>query len=286
MLAQFIQDLIHLEGGEDGLDQHGGLDRAAGNAEFFLGHDEYVVPQARFEVRLHLGQIEVGARAARDQFLGIVEHEQGEIEDAAGGALAVDQHVLFVEMPAARTHDQRRQLVVELIALAALLEIDPPPDGVYDVDLALDLVRPERRVGIFEVGHVGIGAAIQGVDDHFAIDRTGDLDASAKQILGQRSDGPVAVSDGGGFRQEVRPYAGIQAGLNLDALLQEFLAARFEAAAKLGDEIECFESEDLGECRRNRGLDFDAGGQWRAHIVSWFRGGNRCYGKVNTPRPF
>ena len=55
-------------------------------------------------------------------------------------ALAVDQHVLFVEVPAARTHLQRRDLVVELVGLAALLERQRAADRLAEVDLALDLV--------------------------------------------------------------------------------------------------------------------------------------------------
>jgi hypothetical protein len=122
VLAQLVQDLVHLEGGQDGLDQHGGLDRALRQAQLVLRHHEDVVPQARLEVRFHLRQVEIRAGAARQLFLGVVEHEQGEIEDAAGDALAVHQHVLFVQVPAARTHDQGRDLVVQLVLLAVLLQ--------------------------------------------------------------------------------------------------------------------------------------------------------------------
>ena len=36
MVAQFVQDLVHLERGENRLDQHGGADGALRNAEFIL----------------------------------------------------------------------------------------------------------------------------------------------------------------------------------------------------------------------------------------------------------
>ena len=42
-----------------------------------FGLDEDVVPEAGFEVRLHLGQIEVGAGAAAEEFLGVVEERRG-----------------------------------------------------------------------------------------------------------------------------------------------------------------------------------------------------------------
>ena len=147
MLAQLVEDFVHLEGGEDGFHQHRGLDGAARNAEFVLGHAEDVVPQPRFEVGFHLRQVEVGAGAAGDQFLGVVEEEQGEIEHAAGDALAIHGDVLFVQMPAARAHHQGRHFVVELVALAALVEADGAADRFLEVDLALDLVEP---VGLLE----------------------------------------------------------------------------------------------------------------------------------------
>ena len=66
---------------------------------------------------LDLRQVEVRAGAARELLLRVVEHEEREVEDAAGDALAVDRHVLLVEVPAARADLQRRDLVVELVAL-------------------------------------------------------------------------------------------------------------------------------------------------------------------------
>ena len=65
MLAQLVQDLVHLERGEDGLDEDGRPDRAARDAERRLGVDEDLVPEARLVVRLELGQVEVRPAAAR-----------------------------------------------------------------------------------------------------------------------------------------------------------------------------------------------------------------------------
>ena len=44
VLAQLVEDFFQLEGREDGLDQHRGLDGALWNADFVLGHDKDVVP--------------------------------------------------------------------------------------------------------------------------------------------------------------------------------------------------------------------------------------------------
>ena len=62
VVAQLVQDLVHLERGQDRLDQHRRADRAARNAERVLRGDEDVVPQARLAMALQLGQVEVRAR--------------------------------------------------------------------------------------------------------------------------------------------------------------------------------------------------------------------------------
>ena len=64
VLAQLEEDLVHLEGGQDRLDQDGRLDRPLRDAEALLRPDEDVVPEASLEVRLELRQIEVAAVAA------------------------------------------------------------------------------------------------------------------------------------------------------------------------------------------------------------------------------
>jgi hypothetical protein len=195
--------------------------------------------------------------------LALWKNTRREVEDAAGDALAVDGHVLLVEVPAARADLQGGDLVVELVFLAGLvLEAELAADGLVEVDLALDLVVPLRAVGVLEVGHVGIGAGVEGVDDHLGFDRAGDLDAAAFQGLGQRRDLPVAFADVLGLGQEVGHLAGVDAGLALDArLLQQFLAARLEGAVQLGDQFQRLGREDGGVFGGNGGVDLDAGGQ-------------------------
>jgi hypothetical protein len=78
--------------------------------------------------------------------LALWKKTRREVEDAAGDALAIDQHVLFVEVPAARTDLQGGDLVVELVFLAGfVLERQFAADGLVEVDLALDLVVPVRE---------------------------------------------------------------------------------------------------------------------------------------------
>src|SRR5262249_24179668 len=59
VLAQFPEDLVHLERGEDGLDQHRRPDRAPGKAELILGCAEDLVPEAGLAVALELRKVEV-----------------------------------------------------------------------------------------------------------------------------------------------------------------------------------------------------------------------------------
>ena len=100
-------------------------------------------------MRFHLRQVVEGAGAARDLLLGVVEEHQTEVEDAAGDALAVDQHVLLVEVPAARADLHHGDLVVEFVDLAGLVgESQLAAYGVEEVHLALHLVEPVRAVGI------------------------------------------------------------------------------------------------------------------------------------------
>jgi hypothetical protein len=188
--------------------------------------------------------------------------------------LAVDQHVLLVEMPAARADLQHGDLVVEPVDLARLVgESQSAAHGVVEVHLALHLVEPVRAVGILEVGHVGIRAGVEGVDDHLGLHRAGDLDAAALQRLRQRRDTPFAFADVLRLGQEVRHLAGVDARLALDALGEQFLAARGEGAVQLGDEGQRVVREDLFEARMDRCVDLHAGGQVEAHdgsLVEFF----------------
>ena len=67
VLAQLVQDLVHLERGEDRLDQDGRPDRPARDPERDLGVDEDLVPEPRLVVRFELGEVEVRPAAASEQ---------------------------------------------------------------------------------------------------------------------------------------------------------------------------------------------------------------------------
>ena len=278
VLAQFVEDFFHLECSQDGFDQHGRLDRALRQAQLALRHHEHVVPQPCFEVAFHLRQIEERTGAARDLLLRVVEHEQGKVEDAAAHALAVDQHMLFIEVPAARTHLQRGDLVVEPVGLAVGLERERAADGLAEVDLALNLVRPQRRVAVFEVGHVAVGTRVEGVDDHLGLDGAGDLHTTALQRRRNRRDLPVAFADGFRLGQKVGALAGIEPLAAFDARCEQLLAAWLEGPVQLGHQFERGQAEDGLEARTHRRVDLHARRQaqrGKAHQKNSFKGSKK-----------
>ncbi len=61
VLTKLVEDLLHLESGEDRLDENGRPDRASRDVELVLRKVEDVVPQPSLEVALQLRQIEVRA---------------------------------------------------------------------------------------------------------------------------------------------------------------------------------------------------------------------------------
>ena len=65
MIAQLVEDLVHLERGRDRFDQHRRPNRSRAGRPLLLREYEDVVPQPRFEVALHLGQVEVWSRCLR-----------------------------------------------------------------------------------------------------------------------------------------------------------------------------------------------------------------------------
>jgi hypothetical protein len=141
MIAELVQDLVHLVGRRHDLQQNGGFDRAARNAERVLGELENVIPQARLAMALELGQVKIRTTATFDRRAGVVEEVHAEVEQRASDRLAVDQHVFFGQVPATRANEQRRGLRVELVGAAIrILEGNGAPDSVDQIELALDHV--------------------------------------------------------------------------------------------------------------------------------------------------
>ena len=171
----------------------------------------------------------------RHQRLGVVEEEQAEIEQRAGDRLAVDQEVLLVQVPAARAHQQRRDLVVQLVVLCL-------PDWskvMVPRTASRRLTWPSRL--LFQVGELESSKSAM---------KTLAPELSALMII-LRSTGPVIstrrssrsagmgatvhslLADGCGLGQKIGQCAGVDLLLADLAARQKFLAARFERDREL-----------------------------------------------------
>ncbi len=194
-----VEDLLHLEGRGDGLDQDGGADGAARDAEEFLGEDEDVVPQACLAGVLQLGEVEVRAISGVDLPLRAVEEVQAEVHQRRRDGPAVDLQVLFEQVPAAGADDDGRRVRSEAVLLAfGRGEVDAALDGVEQAELAVDDVVPDGGGGVLEVRHPHPGAGVEGVDRHPALRRAGDLHPAVLQARGRRGHAPVGVGTDGG----------------------------------------------------------------------------------------
>ena len=246
MVPQLVEDLVHLERGEDRFDQHRCLDRSARNAEVVLRHDEDVVPQPRLEMAFELRQVEVRPAATRRELLRVMEEVDREVEDAARDRFVIDEHVLFGKMPATRAHEQRCRPIVQPIRLAfGRYVIDAPPNRVAQVELALDVVFPARRVRILEVRHKYARTRVERVDDHLPVDGPGDLDATILDVARHCVTLPFAAADRGRLGQKVRQLAGVEPRLAYGAPREEFGAARAERPLQPGGEGDGVRRQDL-----------------------------------------
>ena len=248
MVTELVDDLVHLESGEDGLDQHGTADGATGHADVVLGKVEDIVPETSLEMRLHLGEVEVGAEAALDGLEGVVEEVQTKVEERTADGLTVDGDVLLLKVPATGADNQGREGAVgaELVLLVALLEVDLAANSIVQVHLAVDHVVPGRGRGVLKVGHVGPDVGVEGVDDHLAVRGAGDLDAAVAETRSRGRTLPCGVlTDVLGLGEEVGENSLVQLSLANLAALKELLARLVEGAVQKSDKGKSLGSQDL-----------------------------------------
>ena len=152
---------------------------------------------------LEFRQVEIRPAPGRHQRLRVMEKIKREIEEAAADRLSIDDDVLLGQMPAARPHEKRRNLVIESVLLALRRgEIDAPADGVAQVEMALHVVVPLWRVGVLEIGHEHGGARVERIDDHLAVDGPRDLDASVENVRRNGGARPASLADRMRLRQK------------------------------------------------------------------------------------
>ena len=104
--------------------------------------------------------------------------------------------VLFHQVPAARANHQYSRGLAQFVELSFGAGVgDGAANGIAQVDLPLDDVTPGGRIGIFEIGHEDIGAGVERVDDHLAVDGAGDFDAAVQKVGRDGGHLPVAIPD-------------------------------------------------------------------------------------------
>src|SRR5204862_2540889 len=68
-------------------------------------------------------------------------------------------------------------------------EIDRTVHSVAKIHLAFEIVLPSRGIGVLKVSHENVGAGIQRVDDHLAVNRPSDFDAAVEERSEERRVG-------------------------------------------------------------------------------------------------
>src|ERR1700756_1793057 len=95
-------------------------------------------------------------------------------------------------------------------ARVSVVEGNRSAHRITEVNLTFDQIVPGRRVGILEIGHEDIGAAIECVDYHLAVGRAGDLDTAVLNVAGDRCYSPVCLTDRLGLWQKIGFPAGLE----------------------------------------------------------------------------
>jgi len=138
--------------------------------------------------------------------------------------------------------------------------------SVLQVGLAFDHVGENGRGRVLEIGHEDLGAGIERIDDHLAIDRTGDLDPAVEKVVRDLGDGPVAFSYGLCLGEKIGQLAGVEIFLAPHAPRQQIQAPSIETPMQPGDERERLGAQNFVVPTRGLGVDLDAGyGRVRCH---------------------
>src|SRR5262245_46330424 len=80
MIFQSMKDFVGFESGQNMFDQNGRFDRSFRNFHQILREFENVIPQFGFFVTLHFRQIKIRTRFSIQQFSGVMEKIESEIE--------------------------------------------------------------------------------------------------------------------------------------------------------------------------------------------------------------
>ncbi len=166
---------------------------------------------------------------------------EAEVEEAAGQPLAIHEDVLLGQMPTPRAYDDGRSGVGQAVALPGRRrEVELPLDRVPQVELALDHVLPQRRVGVLVVGEPHLGAGVERVDRHLRVGRTRDLGSPVDQPRRGLSHPPRVIRpDGCRVGKKAQRATGRQVVVPAPAPLEEAEPASVEAPVQRRKEVQC-----------------------------------------------
>jgi hypothetical protein len=205
------------------------IDRTVRDAEPILRKVEHVVPEPRFQVALHLRQVEIRTATASDQLVRIVEKVQPEIEESASHWLIINVDMLLDKVPAARSHRQGGGCVIQAILTPLRAdEGDRPANGITQVELPLNDVFPGWGVGILKIRHKDLCARVERIDHHTPISRTGNLNPPIGKVSGNGSHPPIAAANVNRLRQEIGQCAGFDVRPSLITCSQQRAPAMLE----------------------------------------------------------
>src|SRR5580765_1987970 len=104
--------------------------------------------------------------------------------------------MFLIQMPATWTYHQHSSLLVQLVDFALWTGIgNRTSDGIAHIDLPLDSTFPGRCMCIFKVCHEDLRPRIERVNDHFAVNRTSDLDTAVLKVSRQGSNRPISLTN-------------------------------------------------------------------------------------------
>ena len=148
--------------------------------------------------------------------------------------------MVFGQMPAARADHQHRRRIAHRIVLAAVRigVIEPAEPVIAQVHLALDQLIPNRRSRVLEIGHVGLGAAVERVDQHLGVGRPGDFDPAIEEVGRDRSDGPFGFAEFARVLGEIGKLARVEPRLAVQPRVEQRKPPTVEALVQLGEEFE------------------------------------------------
>ena len=114
------------------------------------------------------------------------------------------------------------------------------------------------EVAVLEIRHENVGARVEGIDDHLAIDRASDLDTAVlRRSAGAGAHPPVIFSDLARLLKEAGEFPAVEPQLARFPPLQQLETTGVESAMQHGQELDGIGSDDLLESRPHRPANLD-----------------------------